>query len=85
MKILIFTTKEINNLQSLANLKHICFKDPQYGYNPITILCNYSLYVLYHLPGLVSLDAMSVSHKQYQEIADVNLIISLFSFSLHFI
>jgi hypothetical protein len=55
----------------LENLKHLFFKDPQYGASPITMLSNYSLYVLYHLPALISLDNLTISQKVIQEIADV--------------
>jgi len=68
---LIENLEEINNLQVLPNLRYLCFKDPQYGYNPVTNLCNYSLYVIYHLPGLTALDTLNISQKVVKELADV--------------
>ncbi len=62
--------QDITHLQHLGNLKHLCLKDPQYGYNPVTILCNYSLYVIYHMPGLVTLDTLTISQKVVKELAD---------------
>ena len=63
--------KEIINLQPLTSLKILTFKDPQYGMNPINLLSNYSLYLLYHLPNLTILDTLSVNQKQFQEIVEV--------------
>ena len=68
---LIDNFQDITNLQDLNNLKHLSLKDPQYGYNPVTILCNYSLYVIYHLPGLQTLDTLTISQKIIKELADV--------------
>ncbi len=70
---LIDNFNDITNLQGLTNLKHLCLKDPQYGYNPVTILCNYSLYVIYHLPNLITLDTLTISQKIVKELADVNI------------
>ncbi|CAF0859021.1 unnamed protein product, partial [Brachionus calyciflorus] len=67
---LIENFQEITYLQNLPNLKNLCFKDPQYGQNPVTVLCNYSLYVIYHLPGLLSLDTLPISNKMVKELAD---------------
>jgi len=69
----------LTNLQELSSLKHLSLKDPQYGYNPVTILCNYSLYVMYHLPGLQTLDTLAISQKAIKELADV-----IFNFFLIF-
>ena len=63
--------KEITYLQNIPKLQHLCFKDPQYGFNPVTMLCNYSLYVIYHLPDLITLDTLPVSQKIIKELADV--------------
>lgn len=72
--------KEITNLQCLPNLKYLYLKDPQYGQNPVTLLCNYSLYMIYHLPSLVSLDTLPISNKIVKELADVNDIFYLIKF-----
>ena len=63
--------EEINYLQLLPRLKHLSFRDPQYGQNPITSLCNYSLYIMYLLPGLTSLDSFPIGQKAVKELADV--------------
>ena len=65
--------EEITNLQALPSLKCLYLKDPQYGYSPVTVLCNYSLYTLFHLPNLLTLDTMTVSSKSIQEIADATI------------
>ena len=44
--------KEILNLNRLPNLDQCNFLDPNYGDNPICHLCNYTTYVLFHLPYL---------------------------------
>ena len=76
--------KDITNLQNLADLKHLSLKDPQYGYNPVTILCNYSLYVIYHLPGLITLDTLTISQKIVKELADVTFFQITFFFLVMF-
>ena len=69
--LLLLFSQEITFLQNLPSLKNLCLKDPQYGYNTVTILCNYSLYLIYHLPNLVTLDTLVVSQKIVKELADV--------------
>lgn len=68
--------EEIKNLQNLPRLKYLCFKDPQYGENPLTTLCNYSLYVMYLLPGLAYLDTFQIGQKAVKEFADVMLTVN---------
>ena len=53
--------KEVLNLNRLPCLTICNFTDPHYGDNPICNLCNYSTYVLYHLPRLVRLDTEMIS------------------------
>lgn len=56
----------------LPCLKDLCLNDPQYKTNPVCLLCNYSIHVLYHLPSLQRLDTFDVSAKQIKELADVS-------------
>ena len=53
--------KEVLNLNRLPCLSECTFNDPHYGDNPICNLCNYSTYVLYHLPRLYRLDTEMIS------------------------
>lgn len=53
--------KEVLNLNRLPCLSMCNFNDPHYGDNPICNLCNYSTYVLYHLPRLHRLDTEVIS------------------------
>jgi|TARA_B110001450_G_scaffold242652_1_gene253193 Leucine-rich repeat (LRR) protein len=53
--------KEVLNLNRLPCLSICTFNDPHYGDNPICNLCNYSTYVLYHLPRLYRLDTEMIS------------------------
>ena len=53
--------KEVLNLNRLPCLSVCTFNDPHYGDNPICNLCNYSTYVLYHLPRLYRLDTEMIS------------------------
>jgi len=53
--------KEVLNLNRLQCLSICTFNDPHYGDNPICNLCNYSTYVLYHLPRLHRLDTELIS------------------------
>ncbi|XP_045307094.1 leucine-rich repeat-containing protein 9 isoform X5 [Leopardus geoffroyi] len=62
--------KDLTNLTRLRHLKDLCLNDPQYKTNPVCLLCNYSIHVLYHLPSLQRLDTFDVSAKQIKELAD---------------
>uniref|UniRef100_A0A8C0WVT3 U2A'/phosphoprotein 32 family A C-terminal domain-containing protein n=1 Tax=Castor canadensis TaxID=51338 RepID=A0A8C0WVT3_CASCN len=62
--------KDLTNLTRLPCLKDLCLNDPQYKTNPVCLLCNYSIHVLYHLPSLQRLDTFDVSAKQIKELAD---------------
>lgn len=55
--------KEVLNLNRLPCLSVCTFNDPHYGDNPICNLCNYSTYVLYHLPRLHRLDTEIISDE----------------------
>ncbi|KAG8453463.1 hypothetical protein GDO86_000189 [Hymenochirus boettgeri] len=66
--------KEIANLARLANLKDLGLKDPQYGPNPVCLLCNYAIHVLYHIPQLQRLDTNDVSEKQIKNLAECTVI-----------
>lgn len=55
--------KEVLNLNRLPCLSVCTFNDPHYGDNPICNLCNYSTYVLYHLPRLHRLDTEVISDE----------------------
>ena len=55
--------KEVLNLNRLPCLTNCTFNDPHYGDNPICNLCNYSTYVLYHLPKLHRLDTELISDE----------------------
>ncbi|XP_035117932.2 leucine-rich repeat-containing protein 9 isoform X6 [Callithrix jacchus] len=62
--------KELTNLTRLPCLKDLCLNDPQYKTNPVCLLCNYSIHILYHLPCLQRFDTLDVSAKQIKELAD---------------
>ncbi|KAM4690503.1 leucine-rich repeat-containing protein 9, partial [Rhinophrynus dorsalis] len=66
--------KEVTSLARLANLKDLGLKDPQYGPNPVCLLCNYAIHVLYHLPQLQRLDTYDVSPKQIKDLAESTVI-----------
>ena len=52
--------QDIANLARLPALKHLSLADQHWGDNPVCSLCNYATYVLYQLPGLVTMDAAYV-------------------------
>ncbi|CAK6432029.1 unnamed protein product, partial [Pipistrellus nathusii] len=62
--------KDLTNLTRLRHLKDLCLNDPQYKTNPVCLLCNYSIHVLYHLPCLQRLDTYDVSAKPIKNLAD---------------
>ncbi|XP_055956768.1 leucine-rich repeat-containing protein 9 [Patella vulgata] len=66
----ITSLKDITNLVRLPKLVNISFKDPQYEASPVSILCNYSTHVLYHLPYIQRLDTFDVSIQHLAEIAE---------------
>ncbi|OCT68507.1 leucine-rich repeat-containing protein 9 isoform X2 [Xenopus laevis] len=66
--------KELTNLARLANLLDLGLKDPQYGPNPVCLLCNYAIHVLYHIPQLQRLDTYSVSDKQIKNLAESTVV-----------
>ena len=55
--------QEISNLSRLPNLKSLALSDLHFGLNPICKLCNYQIYVLYHLQQLRYLDTLPVSEE----------------------
>lgn len=71
---LIYSFDDLLNLQSLPYLRIVSFKDPQYGSCPITSLCNYSVFMIYHLPELNILDTVVINQKPLKEITDVKIL-----------
>lgn len=56
--------KEVLNLNRLPQLEQCNFLDPNFGDNPICSLCNYSTYVLFHLPNLLRMDMKHISDDE---------------------
>ena len=54
----------------LPVLTSLSLKDPLFAPAPVSLLCNYSTHVLYHLPKLVKLDTYEVE-KNMVELAEV--------------
>uniref|UniRef100_H3BH59 Leucine rich repeat containing 9 n=1 Tax=Latimeria chalumnae TaxID=7897 RepID=H3BH59_LATCH len=65
--------KELANLARLFHLKELGLKDPLYKTNPVCLLCNYAIHVLYHMPQLQRLDTYDVSNKQIKDMAEDSL------------
>lgn len=55
----------------LPELHSLSLKDPQFSPAPVSLLCNYSTHVLYHLPKLSKLDTYDAS-KNVCELAEVS-------------
>ena len=55
----------------LPSLMSLSLKDPLFAPAPVSLLCNYSTHVLYHLPKLVKLDTYEVE-KNMVELAEVS-------------
>jgi Leucine-rich repeat (LRR) protein len=68
---LIYSFDDLLSLQNLPYLRIVSFKDPQYGSCPITNLCNYTVFMIYHLPELITLDTVPINQKPLKEITDV--------------
>ncbi|XP_027855636.1 leucine-rich repeat-containing protein 9 isoform X1 [Xiphophorus couchianus] len=62
--------KELTHLARLPRLKELALNDPTSASNPVCQLCNYSIHILYHLPGLERLDTWDVSCKQIKDAAE---------------
>ncbi|KAJ8046058.1 Leucine-rich repeat-containing protein 9 [Holothuria leucospilota] len=70
----ISTLKELTHLIRLPGLKILGLKDPLYAPNPVCYLCNYSTYVLYHLPSLERLDSYDVCNKTMRDMAETTVV-----------
>eukprot|EP00929_Paragymnodinium_shiwhaense_P061797 TRINITY_DN30882_c0_g2_i1.p1 TRINITY_DN30882_c0_g2~~TRINITY_DN30882_c0_g2_i1.p1 ORF type:complete len:1502 (-),score=435.63 TRINITY_DN30882_c0_g2_i1:512-5017(-) len=57
--------REVLSLTRHADLRVLCFSDPDWGENPICQLCNYQTYTLYHLPNLEILDQMRLREEEH--------------------
>ncbi|XP_067847992.1 leucine-rich repeat-containing protein 9 isoform X2 [Heptranchias perlo] len=66
----IYSFKELTNLARLPELQVLSLKDPQYAPNPVSLLCNYSTHVVYHIPTLLRLDTCDVSSKHLKDFAE---------------
>ena len=55
----------------LPQLHSLSLKDPLYSPAPVSLLCNYSTHVLFHLPNLTKLDTYDVS-KTVVDVAEVS-------------
>ncbi|XP_054909202.1 leucine-rich repeat-containing protein 9 isoform X2 [Poeciliopsis prolifica] len=62
--------KELIPLTRLPHLKQLALNDPTSASNPVCQLCNYSIHILYHMPGLERLDNWDVSSKQIKNAAE---------------
>ena len=49
--------KDIPNLSRMRRLTSLSFGEPHFGENPLCSLCNYSTYVLFHMPQLKTFDS----------------------------
>eukprot|EP00931_Biecheleriopsis_adriatica_P065110 TRINITY_DN39743_c0_g1_i1.p1 TRINITY_DN39743_c0_g1~~TRINITY_DN39743_c0_g1_i1.p1 ORF type:complete len:1541 (+),score=395.74 TRINITY_DN39743_c0_g1_i1:64-4686(+) len=57
--------REVLDLSRLRKLQELHFADPDWGENPICLLCNYQTYALYHLPMLQVHDCMHVGQEEH--------------------
>lgn len=59
--------RDILDLSRIIGLRELSFADPDWGENPICLLCNYQTYTLYHLPSLKILDRMRIAEDEHQQ------------------
>lgn len=59
----------------LPVLCSLSLKDPLYSPSPVSLLCNYSTHVLFHLPNVTKLDTFDVS-KTVVEVAEVSSLLT---------
>ncbi|XP_050982867.1 leucine-rich repeat-containing protein 9 [Labeo rohita] len=62
--------KELTHLARLPRLRHLSLKDPQSVPNPLCLLYNYYIHVLYHMPHLQRLDTYDISSKHLKDTAE---------------
>lgn len=68
----ITSLRELTHLMRLPALHSLSLKDPLYSPAPVSLLCNYSTHVLFHLPNLNKLDTYDVS-KTVGEVAEATV------------
>lgn len=69
----ICSLRELTHLMRLPELHSLSLKDPQFSPAPVSLLCNYSTHVLYHLPKLSKLDTYDAS-KNVCELAEATVL-----------
>nr|XP_022332452.1 leucine-rich repeat-containing protein 9-like isoform X4 [Crassostrea virginica] len=69
----ISSLRELTHLMRLPDLQSMSLKDPQFPPAPVSLLCNYSTHVLYHLPSLSKLDTYDAS-KNVSELAEATVL-----------
>ncbi|XP_062619612.1 leucine-rich repeat-containing protein 9-like isoform X3 [Saccostrea cucullata] len=69
----ISSLRELTHLMRLPVLLSLSLKDPQFPPAPVSLLCNYSTHVLYHLPNLSKLDTYDAS-KNVCELAEATVL-----------
>ncbi|XP_067277190.1 leucine-rich repeat-containing protein 9 isoform X1 [Pseudorasbora parva] len=62
--------KELTHLTRLQRLRHLSLKDPQSIPNPLCLLYNYYIHVVYHMPHLQCLDTYDISSKHLKDFAE---------------
>ncbi|KAK7148433.1 hypothetical protein R3I93_012688 [Phoxinus phoxinus] len=62
--------KELTHLTRLQRLRHLSLKDPQSIPNPLCLLYNYYIHVIYHMPHLQCLDTYDISSKHLKDFAE---------------
>ncbi|XP_064369582.1 leucine-rich repeat-containing protein 9 [Dromaius novaehollandiae] len=75
--------KELTNLSRLPNLKDLGLNDPQYGPNPVCLLRNYAIHVLYHIPQLQRLDTCDVSQREIKVLAETTVMKKKMYYNMH--
>ena len=68
----ITSLRELTHLMRLPVLCSLSLKDPLYSPSPVSLLCNYSTHVLFHLPNVTKLDTFDVS-KTVVEVAEATV------------
>lgn len=63
--------QELTHLAQLPQLRHLSLKDPQSIPNPLCMLYNYYIHVLYHMPHLQRLDTYDIYSKHLKDTAEV--------------
>ncbi|XP_014790953.1 leucine-rich repeat-containing protein 9 [Octopus bimaculoides] len=65
--------KDLSPLCQLPHLENLSLKDPNYLPSPVSLLWNYSIFVIYRIPHLLTLDTYNVSSPEIVQAVEATI------------